>query len=84
MMDMTHPFVFEGNDLVTNGVEDAYPIEGGIYQQYSVEAQAFQKKSEIISLAGESAPCAWNQSTSASTFCTSYPTSVRPISKAMR
>ncbi|MGD9751165.1 MAG: ABC transporter substrate-binding protein [Acidimicrobiia bacterium] len=65
MMDMTHPFVFEGNDLVTNGVEDAYPIEGGIYQQYSVEAQAFQKKSEIISLAGESAPCAWNQSTSA-------------------
>ncbi len=64
MMDITHPFVIEGNDLVTKGVEDAYPIEGGIYQQYSVEKQAFVKQSDVISLAGESPPCAWNQSTS--------------------
>ncbi|MCC6436422.1 MAG: hypothetical protein IT196_15405, partial [Acidimicrobiales bacterium] len=64
MMDFTHPFVFEGNDLVTSGVEDSYPIEGGIYQQYSTAKQAFERKSEIISLAGESQPCAWDQSTS--------------------
>ncbi|MEZ5263468.1 MAG: hypothetical protein R2755_17270 [Acidimicrobiales bacterium] len=44
MMDITHPFVIEGNDLVTKGVEDAHPIEGGIYQQYSVEKQAFVKQ----------------------------------------
>ncbi|MEZ5233725.1 MAG: ABC transporter substrate-binding protein [Acidimicrobiales bacterium] len=64
MMDFTHPFVFEGNDLVTNGAEDPYPIEGGIYQQYNTAAQAFQKKSDIISLAGQSKPCAWDQSAS--------------------
>ncbi|MFN0029745.1 MAG: ABC transporter substrate-binding protein [Acidimicrobiales bacterium] len=63
MMDFTHPFVFEGNDLKTNGVEDAFPIEGGIYQQYSTAKQAFVKKSEIISLTGQSKPCAWSQST---------------------
>ncbi len=64
MIDMTDPFVFEGIELKVNGAEDPYPIEGGVYQQYSTEKQAFQRQSDIINLAGESKPCAWSQSTS--------------------
>jgi hypothetical protein len=64
MMDMTHPFVFEGIKLTTNGVQDAFPIEGGVYQQYSAAKQAFERRSEIINLNGKSTACAWDQNTS--------------------
>jgi branched-chain amino acid transport system substrate-binding protein len=64
MMVMTDPFVFEGVKFTTNGVEDAFPIEGGVYQQYSAEKQAFERRSDIIDLDGKSTPCAWDQSDS--------------------
>jgi branched-chain amino acid transport system substrate-binding protein len=62
MMDMTHPFVFEGVKFTTAGNDDAHPIEGGVYQQYNVERQAFERRSDIIDLDGTSKPCAWSQS----------------------
>jgi len=64
MMVMTDPYVFEGINFTTNGVQDAYPIEGGVYQQYNVAKQAFERRSNIINLDGKSKPCAWDQSTS--------------------
>ena len=64
MMVMTHPYVFEGINWTTNGTKDAYPIEGGVYQQYNVAKQAFERRSNIINLDGKSTPCAWNQATS--------------------
>ena len=64
MMVMTHPYVFEGINWTTDGAKDAYPIEGGVYQQYNVAKQAFERRSDIINLDGKSTPCAWNQSTS--------------------
>ena len=45
MLNFTNPFVFEGVKLTTNGVKDAFPIEGGVYQQYSTAKQAFERKS---------------------------------------
>jgi hypothetical protein len=65
MMVMTDPYVFEGVKFTTNGVEDAFPIEGGVYQQYSTAKQAFERRSDIIDLDGKSTPCAWDQSISA-------------------
>jgi ABC-type branched-subunit amino acid transport system substrate-binding protein len=64
MLDMTHPFVFEGIKLTTNGNEDAFPIEGGVYQTYNATKQAFERRSEIINLNGKSKPCAWDQGSS--------------------
>jgi len=63
MLNFTDPFVFEGVKLTTNGVKDAFPIEGGVYQQYSTAKQAFERKSDIIDLDGTSKPCAWSQTT---------------------
>ena len=45
-------------------LEDAFPIEGGVYQQYSAAKQAFERRSEIINLNGKSTPCAWDQNSS--------------------
>ena len=59
MMVMTHPYVYEGINWTTNGAKDAYPIEGGVYQQYNVAKQAFERRSDIINLDGKSTPCAW-------------------------
>jgi hypothetical protein len=64
MMVMTTPFVFEGVKLTTNGVKDAFPVEGGVYQTYNASKQAFERRSDIIDLDGKSTPCAWDQGSS--------------------
>jgi ABC-type branched-subunit amino acid transport system substrate-binding protein len=67
MLNFTNPFVYEGVKLTTNGVKDAFPIEGGVYQQYSTAKQAFERKSDIIDLDGTSKPCAWSQTSASCT-----------------
>jgi branched-chain amino acid transport system substrate-binding protein len=63
-LDFTHPYLLEGIKLNMNGNEDAYPVEGGVYQTRDTAAETWVNQGAVIELSGKSQNCAWNQSTS--------------------
>jgi hypothetical protein len=62
-MDMTHPNLLEGIKFNMNGNEDAYMIEGGVFQKRDAKGDKWVSEGEVIDLSGKSANCAWSQST---------------------
>jgi branched-chain amino acid transport system substrate-binding protein len=62
-VEMTHPFLLEGIRFNTEGNDDAFFIEGGVYQTRDAAAETWNDEGSVIDLSGKSRNCAWNQST---------------------
>lgn len=57
-MEFEHPLLRDGIDVVTSGVDDAYPIEGAVIAEYVPPTEdgslgSFSDLSELISVEGE-------------------------------
>ncbi len=56
-LDFDHPFLLEGVRMETNGVEDAYVIEGAVIQEYQAPEDggvgSYETVSDLISVEGE-------------------------------
>ncbi|MPY94852.1 MAG: ABC transporter substrate-binding protein [Acidimicrobiia bacterium] len=62
-IDMTHPFHLPGIGFNVNGVEDAYPSEGGVFQRWSAAEQVWEIQGETIDLSGQSKNCVYDPAT---------------------
>jgi ABC-type branched-subunit amino acid transport system substrate-binding protein len=63
-IDMTSPMLLPGLRLHMDGLKDAYPVEGGIFQKWDSAKQSYVNQGDIINLEGKAKLCAWDQSTS--------------------
>ena len=64
-MDMTAPMLLPGLRLHMDGLNDAYIVEGGIFQRWDAAKQTYVNQGNVINLEGKAKLCAWDQSTSA-------------------
>jgi branched-chain amino acid transport system substrate-binding protein len=60
-MDMTHPYLLPGVQFNMNGNEDAYLVEGGVFQTRDAATETWISQGEVIELSGKSTNCAWDQ-----------------------
>ncbi|MPY92545.1 MAG: ABC transporter substrate-binding protein [Acidimicrobiia bacterium] len=56
-MEMTNPYMLPGIRLHMEGNDDAYFVEGGVFQQFDAAVQTWVTKSEPIELDGKSQNC---------------------------
>jgi branched-chain amino acid transport system substrate-binding protein len=61
-IDMTSPMMLPGLRLRMDGLNDAYPVEGGVFQKWDSAKQSYVTQGSIINLEGKTAPCHWDQS----------------------
>jgi branched-chain amino acid transport system substrate-binding protein len=64
-MDMTSPMLLPGLRLHMDGLNDAFMVEGGIFQKWDAAKQTYVNQGDIINLEGKAKLCAWDQSTAA-------------------
>lgn len=62
-INMTHPFHLAGIGFNANGVEDAYPSEGGVFQRWNSATQVWDIQGEVIDLSGQSKNCVYDPAT---------------------
>jgi branched-chain amino acid transport system substrate-binding protein len=60
-MDMTSPMLLPGLRLHMDGLNDAYMVEGGIFQKWDSAKQTYVNQGSIINLVGKAKLCAWDQ-----------------------
>jgi ABC-type branched-subunit amino acid transport system substrate-binding protein len=65
-IDMTTPMLIQGIRLHMDGLNDPYPVEGGIFQKWDAAKQTWVSQGNVIDLDGKSKLCAWDQ---ASAIC---------------
>ena len=63
-LDMTAPMLLPGLRLHMDGLKDAYPVEGGIFQRWDASKQTYVNQGSIINLEGKAKLCAWDQASS--------------------
>jgi branched-chain amino acid transport system substrate-binding protein len=59
-MEIKNPTLVEGMGFNMNGAEDAYLIEGGVFQKWDAAQQVWMNQGDPIDLSGKSSPCAWD------------------------
>jgi branched-chain amino acid transport system substrate-binding protein len=64
-IDMTSPMLLPGLQLHMDGANDAYIVQGGLFQRWNAAKQTFVAEGNVINLDGKEKNCAWDQSVSA-------------------
>jgi hypothetical protein len=64
-IDMTDPYNLPGLRLHMDGNNDAYFVEGGVFQKWDSAKQSWVSQGNVIDLDGKSSNCAWDQSAAA-------------------
>jgi branched-chain amino acid transport system substrate-binding protein len=59
-IDMTSPMLLPGLRVHMDGLDDAYPVEGGIFQRWDAAKQTYVTQGDIINLEGKAALCVWD------------------------
>ena len=62
--EMTSPMFIPGIAVHTDGLKDAYLVEGGIFQRWNAAQQTWENQGNVIDLDGKAALCSWDISTS--------------------
>jgi len=62
--DMTSPMFIPGIAVHTDGLKDAYLVEGGIFQRWNAAKQTWENEGTVIDLDGKASLCSWDVSTS--------------------
>jgi ABC-type branched-subunit amino acid transport system substrate-binding protein len=65
--DMSSPMFIPGIAVQTDGLNDAYLVEGGIFQRWNAAKQTWENEGNVIDLNGKAKLCSWNISTSTCT-----------------
>jgi branched-chain amino acid transport system substrate-binding protein len=64
-IDMTSPMLQPGLQLRMNGLNDAYIVQGGLFQRWDAANQTNVSQGSVIDLDGKEKNCAWDLSVSA-------------------
>ena len=64
-LDMTAPTLLPGLQLHMDGLNDAYIVQGGLFQRWDAAKQTFVNQGNVITLDGKEKNCAWDQTVSA-------------------
>jgi branched-chain amino acid transport system substrate-binding protein len=63
-IDMTSPMLVTGLKEHMDGANDAFIVEGGVFQKWDSANQTFVNQGGVIDLDGKEKNCAWDQATS--------------------
>jgi hypothetical protein len=63
-IDMTSPMLVPGIRLHMDGMNDAYPVEGGVFQKWDSAKQTWINQGNVIDLDGKAKLCTWDQASS--------------------
>jgi hypothetical protein len=59
--DMTSPMLLPGIRMHMDGLNDAYMVEGGVFQKWDAAKQTYVTQGNVIDLDGKAKLCAWDQ-----------------------
>jgi len=60
-LDLVHPMLVEGISFQTNGLDDAYPIEGATLTAFDAETGQWAPDGDLIDANGQSSTCSWQE-----------------------
>jgi hypothetical protein len=63
-IDMTDPMLVTGMKLRMDGANDAFIVQGGVYQRWDAANQTFVNQGALLDLDGKEKNCSFDQSTS--------------------
>jgi branched-chain amino acid transport system substrate-binding protein len=63
-IDMTDPMLVTGMKLRMDGANDAFIVQGGVYQRWDAANQTFVNQGAVLDLDGKEKNCSFDQSTS--------------------
>lgn len=62
-MDMTNPLLLSGMRFNMDGNDDAFLLEGGVFQTWDAAQQVWVSQGGAVDVSGRSASCAWGPTT---------------------